>query len=423
MKGTCKIALISLTFLSTSTLSAPTIPIEGSQQAVTITASNGFYYPANRWSWQHMSHLYPTASLDKGAGAVSSLPVSLLNLDNLPVKVSDGQTFPLEQVLAKTFTDAFVVVKDGKIVYEKYFNGQNARSRHQMMSVTKSLSATAIYPLIKQGKINPEKKVTTYIPELAGSAWDDATVDQVLNMTVSLDYTEDYDDPNSGFNQYLQAMNLAGDNRESGGKKGMHTFLQSIKKGPGPHGQILFYATPNTDVLCWIAARVTGQPAYQLIEKNVWSKIGAERDAYILLDQYNTPFCGAGLNATARDLARFGNIMAENGKLNGRQIISPSFIATLQQGGSHQAFNQSHFSRLPFMKNWTYKDQWWISSDHAFAAIGIYGQTIYINPAEKVVIVKQTSRKVAMNSDDNDFFSAVEVIIKWLNQPDPRKMP
>lgn len=416
MNRSLNFSIFSLVLLSTSTLASSSAAPAESPEPETVSASNGFYYPANRWAYQHMSHLYPTATLDKGTGVVFPLPESLKNLDNLPVKVSDGKTLPLAEVLAKSFTDAFIVVKNGNVIYEKYFNGQNARTRHQMMSVTKSVSSTAIQPLISQGKIDPAAKVTRYVPELAGSAWADASVEQVMDMTVSLDFTEDYDDPNSGFNRYLKAMKLAGNMTTRSDTEGMHHFLQSIKKGKTPHGQIFSYATPNTDVLCWIAERVSGQSAYQLIENNVWSKIGAERDAYILLDQHNIPFCGAGFNATALDLARFGSVMAAGGKLNDKQVIDPSFIEAIKQGGSHQAYERSHFSHIPFLQGWTYKDQWWVrgNSNHAYAAIGIYGQTIYIDPTEKVVIVKQTSRKVAMNSDDGDFFNAVDSIIKHI---------
>lgn len=378
-------------------------------------SGDGFYFPANRWSYQHMEQLYPSASLDRGDIKVSSLPLALQNFDNFPVKTIEGQTIGLDSLLKKNYTDAFVVVKDGKIVYEKYYNGQTPRTRHQMMSVTKSISATAIQPLIASGKIDPQAQVTKYIPELKKSAWADATVQQVLDMTVSLNYDEDYDNTRSGFNEYLRAMQFTKDSRQAPAHD-MRDFLTKVQKDDREHGKIFQYATVNTDVMCWIAERASGQSPEELLQDNLWSKIGADRDSYILMDSKGTSFCGAGLNATARDLAKFGVIMANDGKLGDQQIVSSEFIKTLEKGGSHQAFDQSHYGHIDFLKNWTYKDQWWIrgNANHAFSAIGIYGQTLYVDPTENVVVVKQTSRKVAQNGDDGEMFNAIDTIINAL---------
>lgn len=175
----------------------------------------------------------------------SSLPLAFQDFDTLPVRTRDGKTMGLDSLLKKNYTDAFVVVKDGKILYEKYCNGQTSRTPHQMMSVTKSISATAIQPLIAAGKIDPQAQVTQYIPELKNSTWSDAMVQQVLDMTVSLNYDEDYDKTVSGFNEYSRAMQFTRDNHQAPATD-MRGFLTKIQKDKREHGNIFQYATVNS---------------------------------------------------------------------------------------------------------------------------------------------------------------------------------
>ncbi|CAI3951591.1 serine hydrolase domain-containing protein [Commensalibacter communis] len=419
MKKILSVSLLSMTMLvSLQNLAhANTTQSGETRQSVKANAGNGFYYPANRWSYQHMQQLYPSANVDSQHYS-NGLPKKLQNLDDLMVKDGRGKQVKLTQYLEETYTDSFVVVKDGQIIYEKYLNGQDERTRHQMMSVTKSISSTAIQPLIDEGKIDPNAKVTKYVPELAGSAWADATVQQVRDMLVSLDYTENYDDPKSGFNNYLRAMGFTAPDTEFKNTIGIHKFLQGIKKGKGEHGTIFNYATPNTDVLCWIAQKASGKNAETLIDQNLWSKLSTIRDAYLLVDRQGQAFCGAGSNATAVDLAKFGMIMANDGKLGNQQIVSKKYVDEVIKGGSKEAFDNSHYAHFESTKGWTYKDQWWIRNNpnHAFAAVGIYDQIVYVDPTAKVVVVKQSSRKVAEKDDDDTaVYTVIDTIISKLD--------
>ena len=218
---------------------------------------------------------------------------------------------------------------------------------------------------------------------------------QVLDMTTALDYSEDYADPNSSFLPYARAAGMMPLPPDYTGPTSIYEYVRGIAKS-GTHGTEFHYRSPNTDVLGWLIARVTGKSPDAVLQERIWSQLGAEGDAYMALDRTGTAMAAGGFNTRLRDLARFGEMIRRGGKFNGRQIVPAAVIEGIRRGASPEAFAFGGYKTLP---GWSYHNQWWISHDDhgAFMARGIHGQAIYIDPKAEMVIARYASHPKAGN--------------------------
>lgn len=153
----------------------------------------------------------------------------------------------------------------------------------------------------------------------------------------------------------------------------------------------------------------------QNLQERIWSKLGAEKDAYFTIDSTGTEFAGGGLNATLRDMARFGEMMRLNGRFNGQQIVPTKVVDDIRHGGSRAAFAKAGYKTLP---NWSYRDMWWVSNNEhgAFSARGVHGQAIYVDPKAEMVIARFASHPVAGNpGNDPTSLPAYHALAKYLS--------
>jgi len=364
---------------------------------VTLPDSNFFSFPKLRWSVCHMRELLPTAGIARNPYAFTPLKYALLSgIDELTFKPSNSnKLMTWQQSLAANYTDGMLILHKGKVVYERYRGCLDEHTNHAAMSMTKSLTGLVAEILIAQGKLNEQALVKNIIPELASSAFGDATVRQVMDMTTALKYSEHYADPNADIWQYSYAANPLPKPKEYTGPVGYFEYLQTVKK-QGQHGEAFGYKTVNSDVLGWILSRVTNKKFNELASELVWLKIGTEHNADITVDGLGTPFAGGGLSATLKDLARLGLAVANQGAIGGVQVIPAKAIASIQTGGDKNAFSKGGFSSMP---NGSYRSMWWHfhNANGAFAARGVHGQTIYIDPTAEMVIVRLASHPVAAN--------------------------
>ena len=164
----------------------------------------------------------------------------------------------------------------------------------------------------------------------------------------------------------------------------------------GTHGEAFGYKTINSDALGWIVSRTTGKDLAHLISERIWTKIGAEQDGYMTVDAKGTPFAGGGLSAGLRDLGRIGQLMLNGGELNGKQLFPSKVIDSICSGGDKAAFKKAGYKTIP---GGSYRSMWWVfHNEHgAYAARGVYGQTIYIDPFAEMVIVRFASHPQAKN--------------------------
>lgn len=374
-----------------------------------------FRFPAMRWSVANFRQLMPTVNVSRGLGAASALPQRIdPRIDNVSVvPIGAAQPLTWRQTLDATYTDGIVVLHRGAVVYERYFGVLKEDGQHAAMSVTKSVVGTLGAMLVADGTLDARKKVADYVPELAQSAFGSATLRQVLDMTTGLDYSEDYADPNAEVWAHAQAGNPLPKPRGYVGPRSYFEFLQTVKPR-GAHGQAFGYKTVNTDVLGWVIARATGRNVAQLLSERIWSRLGSEQDAYFSVDSIGTPFAGGGLNAGLRDMARFAEMLRNNGRFNGEQIVPDSVVKDIRQGGDKHAFAQAGYSQL---NGWSYRNMWWVTHnpDGAFMARGVHGQSIYIDPAAEMVIVRFASHPVAANAaNDGVTLPAYEAIARYL---------
>ena len=348
-----------------------------------INARDGsfFKFPALRYSVVHMREFMPTVNVPRGnrQPAIEFSRAIDENIDSIkflptgsitPITIAESQKI--------NYTDGMIVLHDGKIVYEKYFGALTPSEVHAVMSVTKSFTGTLASVLVAEGRLDTAKLVREYIPRLAKSGFGDATVREVMDMTTALKYSEDYNDPNAEIWKFSAAGNAMIEH-PTGTPQGFYDYLPTVVK-EGEHGNVFGYRTVNADVLGWIISVVTQKSVAQLLTELIWSKLGMEQDAYYQIDALGIPFAGGGLNASLRDLARFGEMMRLGGEWQGEQIIPRKAIEDILNGGSKKAFAASIYGKT--LKGWSYRNMWWVSNNPngAFMARGVHGQAIYIDP-------------------------------------------
>jgi len=365
-----------------------------------IRFSDGDYFtfPKLRWTVCHFRQLMPTVGVSRGLGPLRFFDRKIDDAIDALTFVPIGGVKPMTfgEAFDVNYTDGLVILHKGVLVYERYSGCLDETGQHGAMSVTKSLTGLLGEMLVAQGTIDDKAKVATLVPELASSAFGDATVRQVLDMTTGLHYSEDYSDPDADVWTYSAAGNPLPKPADYKGPRSYFDYLKTVRK-EGEHGAAFGYKTINSDALGWIIARVTGKSVAALLSERIWSRMGAELDAYYTVDSIGTPFAGGGLNAGLRDLARIGQLMLNGGMLNGERLIPEAAIAHIRAGGDKAAFAKADYPLLP---GWSYTGMWWIShnADGAFMARGVHGQAIYVDPAAQMVIARFASNPVTSNA-------------------------
>ena len=405
-----------------------------------ISAADGsfFNFPAIRYSVNHMREFFPNriveASREKTYKFKEKLDPNIDSLTFIPwspisSSLSNGEwksenQFFIETTMApvtiKTFldlnyVDGIIILHDGKIIYERYPAGLKPNGIHAAMSVTKSFIGFLASILIAEKTIKPEKLVTDYLPELSKSGFAGATVQQVLNMTTAIQYSEDYNNPNAEVWQYSQAGNPFKSEKYTG-PKNIYKFLETVKKIPKQeHGELFGYKTINTEVMGWIISRVTNMCVTELISKKIWIPMGASTDGLFLLDSAGKAQAGGGFSLNLRDMAIFGEMLRNKGKMGNKQIIPEEAVELVSRGGDPKVFAKSE--EYPKLKGWSYHNFWWITnnSHEAYMARGVHGQAIYIDPKAKMVIARFASHPLSSNKYiDPISIPAYEAIAEYL---------
>lgn len=367
-------------------------------KTIRFTDPDYFAFPKLRWTVCHFRELMPSVAVRNGNEGISDLPVDLdAGLNTVAfTPLGGGDPMTWDAAFDANYTDGILVLHRGRIVYERYDGCLDEDTLHGAMSVTKSLTGLMAEVLIAEGKLDETAFLRDVIPELDQSAFGDATVRQVLEMTTALDYSEDYSDPDAEVWTYAEAGSPLPKPEGYEGPRSYFEYLQTVQK-KGEHGEAFGYKTVNSDAAGWLIARTTGVSAADYLSNRIWSRIGAEREAFYTVDSIGTPFAGGGFNATLRDMARFGQLVLQIGEWDGEQIIPAEAIARIRQGGDRPVFAKAGYDLLP---GWSYRGMWWVSHDDhgAFAARGVHGQTVWVDPAADMVIVRFASNPVAGNA-------------------------
>ncbi len=361
--------------------------------------SDFFSFPKLRWTVCHFRELLPTEQVSRGIGAPVPLEYDLdeAAIDALTFRpMGSRDSMSWKESLAANYTDGILVIHEGKIVYERYFGCLDEAGKHGAMSMTKSLTGLLAEMLVVEGALDDSAPVSSIVPELADSAFGSATVRQVMDMTTGLAYSEDYSDPNADIWTYSRAASPLPKPAGYDGPDGYFEYLETVRP-ESEHGDAFHYKTINTDALGWIVSRVTGKEVTELLSERIWRRMGAEQDAYMTVDGKGTPFAGGGLSAGLRDLGRIGLLMLNEGEINGERLFSSEVVASIRAGGSKKAFEKAGYKTL---KGGSYRSMWWLlHNEHAaFAARGVHGQTIYVDPKADMVLVRFASYPTAKNA-------------------------
>jgi CubicO group peptidase (beta-lactamase class C family) len=367
----------------------------------TIRFEDGSFlrYPQMRWSFSHIRELRPTVNVWRGKGGISMLTDAPAELDQLTFIDDRGQQSTWAAMLQRTYTDGILVLHKGQVIYERYFGVASHELQHSAFSVTKSFIGLMAAMLVDEGRLDPDALVSTYVAEIRGSAYEDATVRQVMDMTIGVRYTENYADPTSEVWDYARAGGMVPVPPSYSGPGNFYAFLANLKK-EGDHGNAFAYKTCNAEMLAWIVRRVTGKPVSQIMSEKIWQKLGAENDGYFQVDSIGVESGGGGLSLPLRDMARFGEMMRLGGQYNGQQIVPQVVVEDIRRGSDPDKFSRMGFPDIPgYGKGYSYRSMFWVSHNlnEVFDARGIHGQRVYIDPAAQMVIAKFSSHPIANN--------------------------
>jgi len=378
-----------------------------------VTWANWMSPPFNHWGFRHLARLRPSIEVRAGSQSSSVLQRAPRDIGRWQFESVCGLSVSVAEHLRASQTDALLVLHHGKLVYEDYFNGQQAHDRHIMFSVTKSLIGTLGEHLVASGQLDPSALARYYVPELEGSAFAGATVRQLFDMAVGIAYSEVYDDPSSESSQYGYACGFQPAPAQYRQFESLYQYLPSLRQR-GAHGGFFHYVTATTEALAWVMERAGGTACAELLER-VWSALGCERDGYFMADPWGRGVAGAGFSATARDMARFGQLLLDGGRHEGRQLIATEAIDAIRAGGDPAIYAaNTEFS------HWTpgasYRSQWYVFNDHsqALMAGGIHGQYLFIDFPSRTVIVKQSSLPEAVTDLDADSVRMLRMIAAQL---------
>ena len=290
-------------------------------------------------------------------------PVKAL-LPGKPVKLD----LDLDALMQHQRNSGLIIVQDGRIRFEKYALGYGPEGRWTSFSVAKSLTSTLVGAAVRDGYIKSlEDKVTVYIPDLRGSAYDDVTVRQLLTMTSGVRWNEDYADPKSD----VALFNMQKP------EPGVDITVSYMRKLPreAPAGSKWVYKTGETNLIGVLVSSATGKSLSAYLSEKVWKPFGMERDAIWMLGATGHEISGCCISATLRDYARFGMFILGGGVAGGKMVLPDDWLA-------HATTKQADIA----VPGRGYGYQWWTNDDGSFAAQGIFGQGIFIDPKRKLVI-------------------------------------
>lgn len=358
-----------------------------------VTLANWQEAPNHRWSFQHMRELMPSHVVEP-ADLPRVLPRRERPLGDVPVGQDWAAT--VDGVLAGTDTDGFLVLHRGEVVEERYLGELTPRRRHLVMSVTKSVVSCVAGSLAADGLLDPEAPLETYVPELAGSGYAGARVRTVLDMRSGVRFRETYLDPASEVRVMERSMGWAP--RNHGDPLGMYPYILTVGTDRA-HDDVFEYRSIDTDVLGWVCERAAGQRMADLVTRRVWQPVGAAHEAELTADPLGTAIHDGGLSATLTDLARFGQMLLDGGRVPGadgalRQVVPAAWVDTALHPPAdvRDAFARS--GDEPYLPGGWYRNQFWMVPGDAgpvLLCLGIHGQMVFVEPATQVVGVKLSS--------------------------------
>jgi len=364
-----------------------------------VTLANWQEPPFNRWAFQHVRELIPTARIPRGDTPVWLLPADERDITGIRFRCEDRE-LSIADMLAETWTDGFLVLHRGRIVAEHYFNGLRPDTPHLLMSVSKSVVSTVAGVLAGRRLLDATDLVTDVVPELRGTSFEGATVQHLLDMRAGTRFDENYGDPQADVRAFERVYLWRPDTGQPRPADALGYF--ATLRNDGPHGGPFRYRSVLTDVLAWVIERAAGARLHELIATELWQPMGAEFDAEITLDAHGNPMADGGICASLRDVARFGQLFLQRGHMMGRDIVPASWVEDTIRGAADgaDAF-RSGDNPAGYPPAAHYRNCWWVRDpgEPFYYASGINGQRVFIHVPAQTVVVKLSTWPTALSPD------------------------
>ncbi len=354
-----------------------------------VTLANWRHAPFSSWAFSHVREIIQSADIANNPDDIWQLQSDPADLSTL--SVDDG--LDLSGYLDATYTDGFIVLHRDRIVAEEYRNAAGPRKPHILMSVSKSMLGALSGILADKGILDTAAPVTDYVPEIAGTAWKGATVQNLLDMRAGIRFDEDYEATSGAIIEYRKSTGWnplePGDTASD-----LRSFFSEISDTDGAHLGRFHYVSPNTDLMAWIVERAAGTRYADLMSQHLWQPMGAETSAYITVDRLGAPRAAGGVCVTLRDLARVGLLVANLGKRGSVQVLPQAWIEDVLTNGDPQAWASGDFAEYFPGRNMHYRNKWYVErGDNPMVfCIGIHGQNLYVFPEQQLVVAKMSSR-------------------------------
>jgi hypothetical protein len=362
-----------------------------------VTLANWQDPPFNRWAFQHIRELIPTARIARSPGTAWPLPRAERDVLGFRFRYAERE-LSVAELLAETYTDGFLVLHQGQIVAEHYFNDLAPDVPHLLMSVSKSVTSAIAGVLAGRGELAVSARVEDVVPELGGTSFEGATVQDLLDMRAGTRFDESYDNPEADVRTYERVYLWRPDNGHPRPADALGYF--ATLTNDGPHGGPFRYRSILTDVLAWVIERAAGARLHQLIASELWQPMGAEFDAEITVDSRGNPMADGGICATLRDLARFGQLYLQRGRVGDRVVVPAAWIDDTIRGASDGAEAFVGGDHPPgYPPGAHYRNCWWVRDPAVpfFHASGINGQNLFVHVPSQTVVAKLSTWPTALS--------------------------
>ena len=375
-----------------------------------VTLGNWREAPFSTWAFHHVREIVPSADIANDPAGVRPLePGPALDPDAIVFADAEGRSWTTGAFLEASATDALVIARSGRIVFETYANGMDAGTPHILMSVSKSMLGLLAGVLVDRGVLDTGLAADTVMPELRETAYRDATIRHLLDMRTGIAFDEDYDAMPEQMVAYRKASNWnpveAGDPPTD-----LRSFYRILTAADGPHGRGFHYVSPNTDLLALLFERLAGERYADLFARLLFRPAGAGRCAYVTVDRLGAARAAGGMCMTARDLARIGQLVAEGGSVDGVQVVPAAWIDDIATSADLDGWNAGGFAPMFPGATMHYRSKWYIrhGGGPLLFGVGVHGQNLFVDRARELVIVKFSSQARPLDPD------MIDLTMRWV---------
>ena len=372
-----------------------------------VTLDNWRKYPFNSWSFVNVRNLIPTSPIYNNPDKKVILQKQLIDIDDLVID-HKNTSYKLKEIFKICDTDAFLVMHKGKIKFEFYDKFTRFNTPHIIFSVSKSLTSLLTGILVEKKVININNYISHILPETKGTAYEDATVRNVLDMSIASGFIEDYTGQAEIFKKYRSSTGW--DLPETKSKqtvKGLHDFLSSMPKSNQKHGKKYHYCSPHSDLLGWIIERASGENYSKIMADLLFKKAGINHEANVTVDKWGASRAAGGISVSPYDLLLISELVRNHGSNKNGQVIPAAWIEDFVNNKNNNSYlNQDNLERFP---NGNYRSKWYQTGfkDNEYCAIGIHGQNIWINPQKEITIVRMSSASDPINIKTEELMFSV----------------